>query len=177
MEQRAAPERRDDGADPIRANIAAVARLERATSRARTHGHRLAGIVTRLAGSGPSILLHALWFTGWILVNLGFFGARPFDPVPFSVLTMVVSLEVIFLTLFVLLNQNQMTAQARKRAHLEFQVTLLAEREMTLVLRMLKEVSDQLGVTSATAGELEALLKQTDVGSLSAKLDAVLEDE
>jgi len=89
---------------------------------------------------------------------------------------MIVSLEVIFLTLFVLLNQNHMTTQARKRAHLEFQVTLLAEREMTLVLRMLKELSEQLGVTSATARELEALLKETDVGSLSAKLDAVLDD-
>ena len=176
MEQRVAPEKRDDGTDPIRANIAAVARLERATRRARTQGHRLAGIVTRLAGSGPSILGHALWFGGWILVNLGLFGARPFDPFPFFLLTMIVSLEVIFLTLFVLLNQNHMTTQARKRAHLEFQVTLLAEREMTLVLRMLKELSEQLGVTSATARELEALLKETDVGSLSAKLDAVMDD-
>jgi uncharacterized membrane protein len=177
MEQRSAPEPRDDGADPIKANIAAVARLERATSRARTHGLRLAGAVTRLAGSAPSILFHALWFVGWILVNRGFLGARPFDPFPFSLLTMIVSLEVIFLTLFVLLNQNHMATQARKRAHLEFQVTLLAEREMTLVLKMLKELSAQLGVTSATARELEVLLKDTDVGSLSAKLDAVLEDE
>jgi uncharacterized membrane protein len=176
MEQRVAPEKRADGTDPIRANIAAVARLERATRRARTKGHRLAGTVTRLAGSGPAILFHALWFVVWILLNVGVFGARPFDPFPFSLLTMIVSLEVIFLTLFVLLNQNHMTTQARKRAHLEFQVTLLAEREMTLVLRMLKELSEQLGVTSATARELEALLKETDVGSLSAKLDAVLDD-
>ena len=176
MEQRVAPEPRDDGADPIRANIAAVARLERATRRARTQGHRLAGTVTRLAGSGPAILFHVLWFVGWLVVNLGLFGARPFDPFPFSLLTMIVSLEVIFLTLFVLLNQNHMATQARKRAHLEFQVTLLAEREMTLVLRMLKELSEQLGVTSATAHELEALLKDTDVGALAAKLDAVLDD-
>lgn len=177
MEQRVAPEPRDDRSDPIRANIAAVARLERATRRARTYGHRLAGIVTRLAGSAPAILFHVLWFVGWILVNLGLFDVRPFDPFPFSLLTMTVSLEVVFLTLFVLLNQNHMATQARKRAHLEFQVTLLAEREMTLVLKMLKELSEHLGVTSATARELEALLKDTDVGSLSAKLDAGLNDE
>lgn len=177
MEQRAAPEPRDDGADPIRANIAAVARLERAKNRARTHVHRLAAAVTRRAGSGPSIVFHALWFAGWILLNAGWLGVRPFDPFPFSFLMTVVSLEVIFLTLFVLLNQNHMSAHARKRAHLEFQVTLLAEREMTLVLRMLKELSEQLGVKSATAGELEALLQQTDVGALSAKLDSVLDDE
>lgn len=89
----------------------------------------------------------------------------------------IVSLEVIFLTLFVLVNQNHMSRQASKRAHLEFQVTLLAEREMTLVLRMLKELSEQLGMTSATARELEVLLKDTDVASLSAKLDAVLHDD
>ncbi len=177
MKQRVAPEPRDDGADPIRANLAAVARLERATRRARTHAHRLAGTVTRLAGSGPAILIHALWFAGWILVNVGLFGVRPFDPFPFFLLTMIVALEVIFLTLFVLLNQNHMARQANKRAHLEFQVTLLAEREMTLVLRMLKELSEQLGNTSATARELEVLLKDTDVASLSAKVDAVLNDD
>ena len=176
MEQQVPPEPRPDRSDPIRANLAAVARLERATKLARTHAHRVAGTVTRVAGSGATILFHVVWFAGWILANLGFFGARPFDPPPFSLLMLIVSLEVIFLTLVVLLNQNQMTAQAHKRAHLEFQVTLLAEREMTLVLRMFKELSEHLGMKSATARELEVLLKDTDVAALSAKLDAVLND-
>src|SRR5688572_24026494 len=162
MEQQVPPDPRPDGADPIKANIAAVARLERSTKLARTHTHRLAGTITRLAGSGAAIVVHAVWFAGWILVNLGLFGVRSFDPPPFGLLAMIVSLEVIFLTLVVLLNQTQMTTQARKRAHLEFQVTLLAEREMTLVLRMLKEVSEQLGIKSATAHELEVMLKDTD---------------
>lgn len=177
MEQNIPPEPRPHAADPVRANIAAVARLERATKLARTHAHRLAGNVTRVAGSGAAIVVHAVWFAGWILVNLGYFGATPFDPLPFSLLTMILSLEVIFLTLVVLLNQNHMTNQARKRAHLEFQVTLLAEREMTLVLRMLKELSEQRGLTSETARDLDVLLKDTDVGSLSAKIDAVLADD
>lgn len=174
MKQRVAPEPRGSGVDPIRPNIAAVLRLKRATRLARTHAHRLARTVPRRAGSGSALILHARWFAGWILGNIGWFGVRPFDPFPFSLLTMIVSLEVIFLTLCVLLNQNHMATQANKRAHLEFQVTLLAEREMTLVLRMLKELSEQLGITSATTRELEVLLKDTDVGSLAAKLDAVM---
>ena len=172
MEQQVPP-----AADPINANLATAAHLERATRRARTHAHRLAARVTGIAGTGTAILLHAGWFAGWILANLGFFGVRPFDPPPFSLLTMIVSLEVIFLTLAVLLNQNQMSAQGHKRTLLEFQVTLLTEREITLMLRMLKELSDQLGVKSAMARELEVLLKDTDVAALSKKVESVLEDD
>src|SRR5688572_5573613 len=177
MEQPVPPTPRPDGADPIKANLATAAHLERATQMARTHAHRLAARVTGIAGSGVAIVLHAVWFAGWILANLGFFGVRVFDPPPFSLLTMIVSLEVIFLTLAVLLNQNQMTAQAHKRAHLEFQVTLLTEREITLMLRMLKELSDHLEMRSSTARELEVLLKDTDVAALATKVDAALNDE
>lgn len=165
------------GADPIKANLAAAAHLEQTTKLERTHAHRLAGTITRLAGSGAAITCHAVWFAGWMLANVGLFGVRPFDPPPFSLLTMIVSLEVIFLTMIVLLNQNHMTAQAHKRSQLEFQVTLLAEREMTLMLRMVKELSDHLGVTSTTAREMEVLLKDTDLPALSKKVESVLEND
>jgi uncharacterized membrane protein len=176
MKQHVPAQPRADGADPIKANVAAVARLEHAARLTQTHAHRLAGIVTRVAGSGTAILFHAVWFAAWILVNLGFFGIRPFDPAPFSLLIMIVSLEVIFLTMIVLLNQNEMTAQAIKRDHLEFQVALLTEREMTLVLRMVKELSEHLGMTGTTARELDILLKDTDVAALSTRVNAVLKD-
>jgi uncharacterized membrane protein len=177
MKQHVPREPRTDRADPINASVAAVARLEQTARLTETQAHRLARAVTRVAGSGAAILFHAVWFAGWILLNLGFFGVRPFDPAPFSLLTMIVSLEVIFLTMVVLLNQNEMTAQTNKRDHLEFQVALLTEREMTLVLRMVKELSEHLGMASTTARELDALLKDTDVAALSRKVDAVLNDD
>jgi len=177
MKQQVPQEPRPDGADPIKANLAAAAHLEQTTKLARTHAHRLAGTVTRFAGSGAAIVCHAVWFAGWMLANLGLLGVRPFDPPPFSLLTMIVSLEVIFLTLVVLLNQNHMTAQAHKRSQLEFQVTLLAERELTLMLRMLKDLSEHVGVTGTTAREMEVLLKDTDVTALSKKVESVLDDD
>jgi uncharacterized membrane protein len=177
MTQQVPQEPRADGADPIKANLAAAAHLEQATRQSRTQADRLAGTVTRFAGSGAAIVCHALWFAGWILANLGLLGVRPFDPPPFSLLTLIVSLEVIFLTMVVLLNQNHMTAQTHKRSQLEFQVTLLAEREMTLMLRMLKDLSEHLGVTGATAREMEVLLKDTDVTALSKKVESVLDND
>ena len=177
MTQQVPQEPRPVGADPIKANLAAAAHLEQTTKLERTHTHRLAGTITRLAGSGAAIACHAVWFAGWMLANVGLLGVRPFDPPPFSLLTMIVSLEVIFLTMIVLLNQNHMTAQAHKRSQLEFQVTLLAEREMTLMLRMVKDLSDHLGVTSTTAREMEVLLKDTDLPALSKKVESVLEND
>jgi len=68
-------------------------------------------------------------------VNLGHFPQlRPFDPFPFTLLTTLVSLEAIFLTLFVLASQNRLTLEADRRAHLDLQVNLLSEQEMTMVL-------------------------------------------
>jgi hypothetical protein len=66
---------------------------------------------------------------------------RPFDPFPFPFLTMTVSLEAIFLALFVLASQNRLSRQADKRSHLDLQIDLLAEREMTAVLQLLQDIA------------------------------------
>jgi uncharacterized membrane protein len=67
-------------------------------------------------------------------------GVRPFDRFPFPFLTMTVSLEAIFLGLFVLASQNRLARQSDKRSHLELQIDLLAEREMTTVLQLLQDI-------------------------------------
>ncbi|HYN10082.1 MAG TPA: DUF1003 domain-containing protein [Vicinamibacterales bacterium] len=163
---------------PSDQNIRAIVRLEEASLRARSRADRMARTLTRAAGSGLSILLHAVSFTVWFLLNAtGIFGTAPFDPFPFNLLTMIVSIEVIFLSLVVLLNQNRMAAEADKRAHLNLQVDLLAEREMTLILRMLRELSDRLGVSSQVTHELEGLLKDTDVREIASKLERALPNE
>ena len=70
------------------------------------------------AGSGAVLVLHVVWFGGWVAVNAGAIrGIRPFDPFPFPFLTMTVSLEAIFLALFVLASQNRLARQADKRSH------------------------------------------------------------
>lgn len=139
--------------------------------------HRVAEAITHAAGHGATIVLHAVWFTGWILWNLGAVGLTPFDPFPFPLLGLIVASEVIFLTLFVLRNQNDMTADARKRAHLDLQVSLLTERELTLILRMQKDLARHLGVESDSTRDLDSLLADTDVAALAAKLDAALDEK
>jgi uncharacterized membrane protein len=91
---------------------------------------------------GPVLGLHVLWFGVWVTVNSGMVGGiRPFDPFPFPFLTMTVSLEAIFLALFVLASQHRLSRQADKRSHLDLQIDLLAEREMTAVLQLLQDIA------------------------------------
>ena len=74
---------------------------------------------------------------------------EPFDPYPFSLLTMIVSLEAIFLSIWILISQNQMTRQADRREHLDLQINLLAEQESTATLRAVHGIAHHLGVDPA----------------------------
>jgi uncharacterized membrane protein len=110
------------------------------------------------------------------LANSRFSPWKPFDPFPFSLLTSIVSLEAIFLTLFVLASQNRLTGEADKRAHLDLQVNLLAEQEMTVVLRMLKDLCDHFALTDTTqSDEFRALIKRTDVRDLAERVEQTLQ--
>jgi uncharacterized membrane protein len=134
------PERepRAEAPDVIVRNIRAVAKLAKRSALQRSAFAHLCDRVTYLAGTTGSLVLHGAWFFGWIATNALL--SKPFDPFPFSLLTSVVSLEAIFLTLFVLSSQNRLTQDSEQRAHVDLQVNLLAEQEMTLVLRMLRDL-------------------------------------
>jgi uncharacterized membrane protein len=114
-----------------------------------------------------------VWFVCWAAINLDLVpGVPPFDVFPFPLLTTMVSLEAIFLALFVLSSQNRLATQADKRAHLDLQIDLLAEREMTAVLQLLQGIATRLGVEHAVdTPRIEELAKETDVHELTSKLD------
>lgn len=153
-------------------NVEAVMRLEEEAIHRRSPAERLADKVTTAAGSTPFVIFHLFWFGGWILVNVGFIpGLTPFDPFPFSFLTLVVSLEAIFLTLLVLMSQNRMTKEADKRAHLDLQVNMLAEQEATVVLRTVKRIGKHLGLDEESDEEMQQLAEKTDVHHLAKTLD------
>ena len=161
--------------EPAARNIAAIAALERAALHDRSRLDRVTDLVTHAAGSPAFIVGHAIWFGGWIAINV--LRDRPFDPYPFGLLMLVVSLEAIFLSAAVLMTQNRMQRLADKRAHLDLQVNLLAEQELTAILQMLKAVSQCLGVEAAPGGNtVEDLLAETDIHTLSAALDRELPD-
>jgi uncharacterized membrane protein len=150
-------------------NIQAIIGLERGTKENRSAIDRLTDAVSTAASSPSFIVAHAVWFATWIGFNLH---RSAFDPFPFNLLTLTVSLEAIVLTGFVLMAQNRMTQQADKRAHLDLQINLLAEQELTAILKVLCLVAAKNGVDVAAADpRLQQLLAHTDVRTLAAALD------
>jgi uncharacterized membrane protein len=143
-------------------NIKEIKAWERALAHHRSRIERLSDTVTQVAARGPMLLVHVGWFVTWIVANLDLIpGLAPFDPFPFQLLTMIVSLEAIFLSLFVLASQNRLTHQADMRANLDLQIDLLAEREMTAVLRLLQDIARHLDVPlSVTPEQIRDLAKK-----------------
>jgi uncharacterized membrane protein len=146
-------------------------------SRSRTE--KVSDWIAARAGSGPVLIVHVVWFAVWIVLNGGLVsGIAPFDPFPFPFLTMTVSLEAIFLALFVLASQNRLSRQGDKRSHLDLQIDLLAEREMTAVLQMLQDIAQHLDVkTTITAAQLRDLMKKTDIQRLTTRMDELAEPD
>ena len=160
--------------EPAARNIEAIAALEREALHDRTRLDRVTDAVTAAAGSPFFLVGHAIAFAAWIAVNLT--RAHPFDPYPFGLLMLVVSLEAIFLSAAVLMTQNRMQRQADKRAHLDLQVNLLAEQELTAILQMLKSISQRLGIAGTPEGaNVEQLLDETDIHTIATAIDRELD--
>src|SRR5919112_5395452 len=129
------------------------------------HRSALERFVDRLnqyASSTPFLVAHAIWFGVWIAWNTGLLGLRPFDPFPFGLLTMVVSLEAIFLSIFVLMAQNRESAIAELREELGLQVSLRMEEEVTKTLQLVAGLYTRLGQQVSDDAELREMLGPLD---------------
>jgi uncharacterized membrane protein len=163
----------EHGSQAVQENVRTIAAWEQAALHSRSRAERIGEWITAKAASGPVLAAHALWFLGWILANTGVVsGITPFDPFPFPFLTMTVSLEAIFLALFVLASQNRLAHHADKRAHLDLQIDLLAEREMTAVLQILQRIATRLGVDiTDTKTQMRDLASKTYIHELTQTID------
>lgn len=169
--------RSEDVSQAIRRNIETIAKLEEEYSRRRTTGDRIADTIGDFSGSIAFVIVHAVLIGGWILFNLHPpLGMRPFDRFPFMFLGSAVSIEAIFLSTFVLIKQSRMSRRADERAHLDLQINLLAEREMTLVLQMLHGVCTKMGL-EPPSGEITELSVETPVEAVANELQKVISDE
>jgi uncharacterized membrane protein len=145
----------------VERNIHAIIEHRDQSARNRTMQERISDAITNFSGSMIFVVLHILFFGAWFVLNAGWFGLTPFDPFPYGLLTMIVSLEAIFLSTFVLISQNRMSEQDRERAELDLQINLLTEHELTRVLQMLDEIQDYLGIENERDRELRDLEKET----------------
>lgn len=104
-------------------------------------GERVADFLTMLSGDIRFVYFSFLWFFSWITINVGLIpGIEPFDPFPFGLLTMVVSLEAIFLSLFVLMSQNRQAAREKVRNDIEYEINVKAEMEIRHLSKQLDEM-------------------------------------
>jgi uncharacterized membrane protein len=154
-------------------NISAIARMEQESLTGRSATERLADVVTGIAIKPWFIALHALAYGCWIAANT--VGPWRFDRWPFNLLNTVIAIEAIFVTLLVLASQQRMIRLSDRRAHLNLQVDLLAEQEMTAMIRMLERLFEHFKLDPAAVAPQSAELgKTTDVEALAEKLDDLM---
>jgi uncharacterized membrane protein len=161
----------DPSATPpsAQANIRMVVELEEEALKNRTTADRVSDSIANFVGSIPFVVLHLVWFGIWTVINAGVISkAFKFDPYPFALLCMLVSLEGVLLSTFVLIKQNRMSQRADQRSHLDLQINLLSEKEITKILQLQKLICQRLEIKEAlTDQEVEELSAVTAVGTIA----------
>jgi len=116
--------------------------------------------ISRFAGSMRFVYLHAVLYGFWIAANIGIVPAvEPWDPT-LVVLAMIASVEAIFLSTFILIGQNRMAASADRRAELDLQISLLAEREITKLVELVSGIAARIGVEQPNRAEIEEMKRE-----------------
>jgi uncharacterized membrane protein len=169
------PERRTSA---VESNIHSVADLERAFEHRRHRTDRIADAIGGFTGSIAFVIIHLLIFTAWFLINTGVIPhLRRFDPFPFILLSMAVSVEAVLLSTFVLMKQNRMQQKTDIRDHLNLQIDLLAEKEVTKSLQLLRAIAEKVGVDEHGDTELEEMASTTSVDSLAEQIESSMAEQ
>jgi uncharacterized membrane protein len=152
-------------------NIESILKLEKEDERELTAFHRVSHAVGWFVGTIYFVLVQCVFVLSWIALNTGLLGnINAFDPYPFPLLSTVLALEAVLLTSFVLIRQNAMDLRSERRNHLGLQINLLAEKEATSILNILREIADHLDVDVREDAEREELAKDTAVESIARDL-------
>ena len=152
-------------------NVETITRLEEAAKQQRTPTDRLAEKIASFCGSMTFVWVHVVWFGGWILLNV-IPGIRHVDPFPFTFLTLIVSLEAIFLSTFILISQNLDSRISERRSHLDLQLNLLSEQENTKMIVMLHAIAAKVGADLNQDPHLKALSEETEPERLIEQIEA-----
>jgi uncharacterized membrane protein len=160
----------------VQSNIRAIAQMQEHLSSHRSLIERTADTIGGFSGSMAFVLLHVTWFTFWFLWNTGVIPNRHhFDPFPFILLAMIVSVEGVLLSTFVLMKQNRMQRQSDTRDHINLQIDLLAEKEVTKSLQLLRAICHKLEITEADLdAELAEMTSATSLDTLAGDVQSKL---
>jgi uncharacterized membrane protein len=161
----------------IERNIRTILHLRTKAMHERGLQGRIADAITSFSGRMIFAYVHIVWFGVWIVLNTGWFGLRAFDPFPYGLLTMIVSLEAIFLSTFVLISQNRLAAETERRADLDLHIGLLTEHELTRVLQMLDAIEEKMGIVDHKNSDLADLEMETKPEDVLAEIHRLQEIE
>lgn len=138
--------------------------FEARSLRSRSFLTQIADELTAVCGSTSFLISHIIIFAIWILINLGYIpGVALFDPFPFGLLTMVVSLEAIFLAIFILVSQNRSSYISTIRDEVHIGLSSIAEEEITKILEVLADIRRGLGIKKPDP-QLDKMLERIDTG-------------
>lgn len=166
----------ETGEDVTKENVHAMRQLEEAAMARRTGADRVAAGIAHFCGRIAFVWIHVAVFAAWIAYNtLPWFTA--FDPYPFTFLTLVVSLEAIFLSTFILISQNYDMRVSERRNQLDLQINLLSEQENTKMLQMLERIAKKVGAHVSDDPQVRALEEATRPESLVQQIDEAYRDE
>ena len=161
-----------------RRNVARIQALEAAEHSKASTADRLADAVTAFAGSITFVWITVLLIGGWVAWNVAAPAQERIDPFPFPLLTLVLSIEAIFLSIFILMSQNRAARVSDKRSHLDLQLNLLSEQENTKMLLMLERIGEAVGVETLGDPDVDVLVQATEPEALSRQIDeAVASDK
>ena len=160
-------------------NIAAIAQLEQQVLSQRSKAEHVGGAVARFFGSLRFILVELLFVVAWILINTGMIAGAPrFDPYPFPLLSLIVGVEFIFLTTFVLLNQKHQMRRAEQWSHLHLQISMLTEQEVTKSMQMLRSICGKMDLHELTGdAEMSELAENTAISALANEIELARETD
>lgn len=156
--------------DLTRENVKAMRRVEETALANRSRADRIAAFVAGFCGSMPFVWMHVAAFAFWISFN-SWPGLAHFDPYPFTFLTLMVSLEAIFLSSFILISQNYELRISDRRNQLDLQINLLTEQENTKMLQILERIAKKVGANIEGDPDIPVLKQDTDPEKLVAQIE------
>src|SRR6185503_5728918 len=155
-------------------NVQTIVQLEETAKANRNKTDQMADIIAQFCGSFTFVWVHLIWFGAWVAVNV-IPGVAHFDPYPFTFLTLVVSLEAIFLSTFIVISQNHETRLSERRNQLDLQINLLTEQENTKMLKILERIADNVGASTQDDPCLQVLEHSTRPEQLVEQIDEATE--
>jgi len=156
----------------VESNVIKVSEIEERERKQRSLGEKIAELIAAFCGSMVFVYVHVVWFGAWIVIN-SMIPNLAFDPFPYTFLTLVVSLEAIFLSTFILISQNHETRLTERRNHLDLQINMLAEQESTKTLDLLRKMATQMGVP---CDDVDELTKPVEPAELIEKISSAADE-